>query len=235
MAVKGRISQAEYAALSATVKESYLPDGDTYVLALDGDITTPEHAALIKRELDQLRAELKPIKESNRAARDQFDGKSPEEVEALIAKAATMVEPDGMSQEEFERVMAEKTAAHEAAIAALEKERNEKFAPMDAEIVRLRSEMSLRQIVTASGGNYDLLLPHIRRHTRFSAADPVHGDLTVEVLDPTGAVRLHADGSPVQVSDLLREWQTLSPSLSVAFADPIAARMARNANGNGTH
>lgn len=85
MALKKKLSKADFDKLSAEIKKEYTADGDDYLLDVDGE----EDVGALKRANDRLKLEKKEAKEALKEAQDklaeteEIDNKKKGDVEAL--------------------------------------------------------------------------------------------------------------------------------------------------------
>lgn len=207
MAIKAKISAAEYDKLSDDMKSAYKKDGDNYVLDADG----MDDPAELRRARDR-------EKEAARVAREEADAakKRADEAEAKLSEGETT------------------DARKKGDIAALEKSWKDKAdkieADGNAEADKLRGQMrnllvrdKARELADAISTAPDLILPHIE--SRLSAE--FEGDMPVtRVLD--------VDGKPSAASmdDLRKELVATSKFAPIIKASSASGGGAGNGGGS---
>jgi hypothetical protein len=233
VALKIQIDETEYAALDETTRTLYMEGGEpgSYLL----DVEPSREAAGLKGALTRTRAERNAARQHAAAVReiDADPTEAKRKYDDAIARATTAHEP--MTPAERDAELARLKSAHEAQIEAMRIAHEAAVAPKNVTLTALRLDDALDRAMRAGGvRDTALLMPHLRALVKLES-DPICDDVALTVTDKRGNVRLRPDGSAVTVGELLKEWQTLDPSLSRCFHEPTAWRLATAVtNGNGT-
>ncbi len=198
MALKIKIGQSAYDALSDAVKKEYKKNGDDYQLDVEGY----EDAAEIKRARDAANTER------NEAKRERDEAKA--RAEAAEAKAATLeaknVDIANAIKETETKVTATLTKKHETELA----DRDGKLAKATGSIVNSKRDAQAMAIAERISTAPKLLAPIIAQRLQVDLSDDYVADLKI----------LSADGKATAstIDDLAKEFQTNKEFASVMKA-----------------
>jgi len=133
-----------------------------------------------------------------------------------------------LSKAEFEATMANDAREFEERTAAIRDD--PQLKKLETDLRDLRRTRADAAMAAAAVVAMPLLRPHVLAAVRVK----MNGvEVTLSVVDRHGAVRTRPDGAPLGLGDMLKEMQTLDPSLSRCFAEPVAWHTATPAARNG--
>lgn len=128
-------------------------------------------------------------------------GKTPEEIEALIAAQSEREQTEAEKKGEWDKLKAQMNTAHEAALKA----KDDQISAMRRTLEKHLVDAQATAAIAAEKGVPDLLLPHVQRHVKVVEKD---GEFVVQVVGADGGQRVKGDGSPLGIADLITEMKT---------------------------
>lgn len=155
--------------------------------------------AVLVRSLTNAKRERDGLKgEAASAAAWKKLGKSPDEIEALLAKQAEAEEARALKAGEFDKIKAQIIEKHAG---ELEAERA-KLTKKDRAIERFLVDAAATRAIAEAKGSAGLLLPHVRASVKVVE----EGDeYTVRIVDAKGDPRVNAKGDYLSIADLVAE------------------------------
>lgn len=186
MALKQTLTKAEFEALPDATRELYktgvyVADGDNWKLDAEG----VEDVSGLKSALQKERDAAKAADAARKALEAKFKDVDPEKYAQLLAEAETKENDDLKSKGKIDEIIEK----HNAKLAALKKEYEEKITAKDTELDRVYIDLRLRKVFEDAGVIADRI------------------DDAVELTKPRakrndkGELTLHdQDGSPLDVS-----------------------------------
>lgn len=157
---------------------------------------------------------LKTALRKEREARDALDkkvkaweraGKTPEEIEELIAKAAEAEEEKLRSAGQWDKLKDQMNEKHAKEIKGLK----DQIAAKDNEIGTVKKSLEAHLVdaqataaIAANKGTAKLLLPHVQRHVRVIEKD---GKYVTQVVDEKGDPRVDSKGNPLTIEQFVAE------------------------------
>lgn len=116
-----------------------------------------------------------------------------------IAQIDPAKEADKIANTKFEAAKAQLLEKHGGEISS----RDERIAHLTKTVESLLIDQAATAALAEAKGSVELLLPHVRAHTRVKEAD---GKFTVEVVDKDGNVKIaDAKGAPMDIKGLVAE------------------------------
>lgn len=169
MALKAKLNEDQYKALSADLQKEYKKHGDEYVLDLEGAEDTAalekkrsieaEHRKKAEAKIKELEKEIAKIRDDAEAERDT-ESKKKGDIEALTKS--------------WEQKLAKKEAELKAELDRRDKALQELL--VDREAMSIASSLAIE-------GSAEILLPHLKSRLR---AEIVDGKPTTKVVDEAG-------------------------------------------------
>ena len=175
MALKPKISKDEHGKLSADLKALYTPEGDDYVLEIDG-YTANEDIGELSRAKARLKAERDEASEELTALKEKVKN---------LEAAAGAPEPDPKETDvkviskSYEDKLAEQTKAHKAEMAAL----NKSLAATQKAIADNLMNTTAEKIAGEISNSPNLILPHVLNRL---VVDTDGDTPVIKVLDKNG-------------------------------------------------
>lgn len=146
-----------------------------------------------------LEKERKAARDAERAAAQWKKlGKSPDEIEQLLAAQAKLEEEKAEKAGEWNKLRAQMNEKHEAALKA----EAEKASRMRTTLERYLVDAAATSAIAAAKGVPELLLPHVQRHVKVVEED---GDYVARVVDAKGDPRVNSKGEHMTISELVAE------------------------------
>lgn len=138
----------------------------------------------------------------------KFKDLDPDKAREALAKLEefTQIDPakeaDKIANTKFEAAKAQLLEKHTSETTAL----NERVAHLTKTVEGLLIDAAATQALAEAKGSVDLLLPHVRAHTRVKEVD---GKFTVEVVDKDGNVKIaDAKGTPMDIAGFVAEMKS---------------------------
>jgi len=135
-------------------------------------------------------------------------GKSPEEIEALIAKATDDETKDAERKGEWDKLKQQMNDRHAAELAKLQKtiaEKDEANKTLRQQIENHLIDAQATSAIAENKGVPQLLLPHVRKHVKVEEVD---GELKIVVTDGKGGARVNGKGEPLTVAELVADMRS---------------------------
>lgn len=149
-----------------------------------------------------------------------------EELEEL-KKLDPNKEADKIATSKVEAAKAQLLEKHTSEI----KERDERNAVLQREVERLLIDAAATSALAEAKGSVELLLPHVRAHTRVKEVEG--GKFTVEVVDKDGNAKIaDAKGTPMDIKGLVAEMRQ-SDAFGRAFEGSGQSGSGSNGSGSG--
>jgi multidrug efflux pump subunit AcrA (membrane-fusion protein) len=158
----------------------------------------------------QIKADLRKANKEAADRRRELEawkksGKSPEEIEELIAAAARLEEEKLKGAGDWDKLKAQMNEKHEQALRA----KDAVIATKDAEVSAMRKSLERHLIkaqataeIAANKGEPELLLPVVER---FMRVNEDNGNYSTQIVDEKGDPRVDAKGNPLSLSALMTE------------------------------
>ena len=175
--------------LDDTVKPLYQQKDGKFVLDVEGIEDTSALKGALQKERKAAETASKMVK------RWEQLGKSPDEIEELLAQQAKDDEDKAAKAGEWDKLRAQMNEKHQTEL----RQKDESLVVMRR---RLEGELIDSRAVAAiasAKGIPDLLLPHVQRHVK------VDENYNVVVVDAKGDPRVNGKGEPLTISDLVSE------------------------------
>lgn len=190
MALKLTVDSLE--AVDEPLRGFYEQDGDKFKLKVDG----VDDASGLKSALEK---ERKAARDAERAAAQWKKlGKSPDEIEQLLAAQAKLEEEKAEKAGEWNKLRAQMNEKHEAALKA----KADEASKMRTTLERYLVDAAATSAIAAAKGVPELLLPHVQRHVKVVEED---GDYVARVVDAKGDPRVNSKGEHMTISELVAE------------------------------
>lgn len=155
-----------------------------------------EDTSGLKSALDKERKAARTAAASE--ARWKALGKTPEEIEDLLAAQALAEEEKAKGAGEWDKLKAQMNTQHEAALKA----ESEKTGKMRTALERYLIDAKATSAIAAAKGVPELLLPHVQRQMRVVEED---GEFAARVVTAKGDPRIDDKGEPFTVEALIDE------------------------------
>jgi hypothetical protein len=134
-------------------------------------------------------------------------GKTPEEIEELVAAAAQADEDKLKNAGEWDKLRLQMNEKHELALKA----KDVVIAAKDGEVGSMRKTLERHLVdaqataaIAAEKGVPTLLLPHVQKHIKV-IRDEASDEYSVKVVDTKGDPRVNAKGDPLTVQEFVAE------------------------------
>lgn len=180
------------------VRGLYEKDGDKFRLKVEG-LPEVEDTSGLKTALSKERKAAEAAAKAVKAW--QKLGKTPDEIEELLAERAKAEEDRAKSAGEWDKL---KASLNEQHAKALEEERG-RVSAMRSTLEKYLINAQAVSAIAAEKGIPELLLPHVQRFTRVVEQD---GEYAVQIVDAKGDPRINAKGEPLTISDLIQEMKS---------------------------
>lgn len=207
MALKLKITKLEDVAEG--LRSMYKPDGDAFVLDVDGIEDNSGLKSALEKERTNARDAVK------QAAAWKALGKTPEEIQALV-EAQAQAERDKLTKAgEWDKLAKQMTDAHALEIT----KQGETAKGYRAQLERHLVDAAAVSALAAAKGNAELLLPHVKARTKVVEEN---GEFVLRVVDAKGDPRVNTKGEFLSMSDLVGEMRG-SDVYAPAFLAPGAS------------
>lgn len=176
-------------AVDEPLRALYEQDGEKFKLKVEGI----EPVDGLKSALDKERRAAREAEKS--AARWKALGKTPEEIEELVAAQEQAELAKAEKAGEWDKLRAQMNEKHDAALKSKDETITAMRARLNAELVDAKAVAA----IAAAKGVPELLLPHVQRHVK------VDDEFNVHVVDAKGDPRVNEKGEPLSIADLVTE------------------------------
>lgn len=185
-----------------------------------------------------IKADLRKANKEAAERRKQLEawarlGKTPEEIEELVAAAAQAEEEKLKGAGEWDKLKGQMNDAHKKALDA----KDAAIAAKDAEVMAMRKSLE-RHLITAQAtaeiaaakGKPKLLLPHVESQMKVIEED---GKFITKIVDAKGDPRVNGKGDPLSLTELLAEMRKMEDYGTAFEGAGAAGGGAPPNNGNG--
>lgn len=188
-----------------------------------------EHA---KRERDEARKKAASV--------DRWEklGRSPEEIETLLAKEAEAEETRARKRGDWDTYKLQMAEEHKKNVEKLVAEHSRIAGEKDERLAKMQGTLESRLIdaeaasaIAEAKGAVGLLLPHVKQHSRLVEQD---GEFVPVVVNSKGEPRVNAKGEHLTIKDLvaeMRESDTFARAFDGSGAGGGGASPNRSAGG----
>lgn len=187
MALKLTVDSVE--GLDDATKALYQQKDGKFVLDVDGIEDTSALKGALQKERKAAETAAKQVK------RYEALGKTPEEIEELLAAHAKAEEKKATDAGEWDKLRAQMNEKHQVEL----RQKDETLAQMRQRLQGELIDSRAVAAIAAAKGIPDLLLPHVQRHVK------VDDNYNVVVVDAKGDPRVNGKGEPLSISDLVSE------------------------------
>lgn len=177
----------------------YVEKDGKFVLDVDGVEDTSGLKSALQKERLAREAKDKQVRAWERL------GRSPEEIESLIAEQDKIAEERSKAEEEkaakageWDKLKAQMNDKHQTEL----KSKDDSISNMRKSLEKHLVDAAATSAIAAEKGVADLLLPHVQRHVKVVEED---GEFVVKVVDAKGDPRVNGKGDPLTISDLVKE------------------------------
>lgn len=192
MSLKLKLDKAEWEGLDEGIRGLYEEKDGAFQLAVDG----LEDTSGLKSALEKERADRAKYEKSSRAW-EKF-GKTPEQIQELIDKAAEDERKRLESKGEWDKLKEQLTQQHAAALAEKDKTIDEKDHAIEEFLIDSRAT----DAIAKNDGNVTLLLPHVKSRVRVAQNE---GKYSVQVLAEDGKTPLiDGKGNLITIEDFVK-------------------------------
>lgn len=202
--------------LPEPVRALYKPEGDKFRLDLDGY----EDPSGLKSALDK---ERRAARDSSReVAAWKALGKTPEDIQALLAAQAEAERDKLTKAGDFDKLKAQMNEQHQTELAKREEGAKKLREQLETHLVDAQAATALA--AAGAEGGPELLMPHVKARVRVIEDN---GKFVVRVVDAEGNPRVDSKGNFLGISDLVSEMRQLP-----AFAPCFPRAQGSNAPGS---
>jgi len=192
MALKLKVTKAEYDSLDEGIRGLYEEKDGSYQLAVDGIEDTSGLKSALEKER-KARADFEKM-----AKQYQGLGMTPEEITELV-KAREEAECGNLEKKgEWDKLKAQLLESHKKEITALEEAVQKMKATLESYLV----DASATEAIAAAKGVPQLLLPHVKASVKVVEEE---GKYHVRVVDKDGSPRMNSKGEYLGIKDLVAE------------------------------
>jgi len=192
MALKLKVTKAEYDSLDEGIRGLYEEKDGGYQLAVDGIEDTSGLKSALEKER-KARADFEKM-----AKQYQGLGMTPEEITELV-KAREEAERGNLEKKgEWDKLKAQLLESHKKEITALEEAVQKMKATLESYLV----DASATEAIAAAKGVPQLLLPHVKASVKVVEEE---GKYHVRVVDKDGSPRMNSKGEYLGIKDLVAE------------------------------
>jgi len=177
----------------------YVEKDGKFVLDVDGIEDTSGLKSALQKERSAREAKDKQVRAWERL------GKSPEDIENLIAEQDKIAEERAKAEEEkaakageWDKLKAQMNDKHQVELKA----KDDSISSMRKALEKHLVDAAATSAIAAEKGVSDLLLPHVQKHVKVVEED---GEFVVKVVDAKGDPRVNGKGDPLTISDLVKE------------------------------
>ena len=192
MALKLKVTKAEYDSLDEGIRGLYEEKDGSYQLAVDGIEDTSGLKSALEKER-KARADFEKM-----AKQYQGLGKSPEEIAELVKKHEESEREKLENKGEWDKLKAQLLESHKKELAA----RDEAVQKMKATLESYLVDASATEAIAAARGVPQLLLPHVKASVKVVEEE---GKYHVRVVDKDGSPRMNSKGEYLSIKDLVAE------------------------------
>lgn len=196
-------------AIPEAQRSLYTQDGDKFRLDLDGY----EDPVGLKSALDKERGEKRDA--VKQAAAWKALGKTPEEIQELLAAQAQADRDKLTKAGEWDKLRNQMTEQHQTELA----KREEATKALRGQLEKHLVDAAGVAAIAAAKGSAELLLPHVKSRVKVIEEN---GEFAVRVVDAAGNPRVNGKGEFLSMSDLVGEMRQ-SDVFAPAFAAPNAS------------
>lgn len=186
MALKARITKAEFDALGEAIRKEYKADGEAYVIdVVPTDGWNLENISGLTSTLSKIKAELKTAKETLAAFDNDGDPIDPKDALKALKRVKELeaLDPKKLAEEQVKSALEQARAEFEKASAPVKK----RAEALETKLRTVLIDQQATAALAAKGGNVKLLLPLLRGQLKIVEED---GDFRVKVLGADGNPRI---------------------------------------------
>ncbi len=193
MALKLKVTKAEFDSLDEGIRGLYEEKDGGYMLAVDGI----EDVSGLKGALAKERADRE--KYAKQVKGWETLGKTPEEISELLVKLEEDEKKKLESKGEYDKLVAQINERHQKTISEKDKELEAMSRTLEKHLI----DAAVISAISEEGGNAKLLLPHVKERVKVVKGDD--GDYSVNVLLPDKSAPLVGnDGKPLSISAFVK-------------------------------
>ena len=175
--------------LDDATKALYQQKDGKFVLDVEGVEDTSALKGALQKERKAAETASKMVK------RWESLGKTPDEIEELLAAQQKADEEKATKAGEWDKLRAQMNEKHQSDL----RQKDETLAQMRKRLEGELIDSRAVSAIAAAKGIPDLLLPHVQRHVK------VDENYNVVVVDAKGDPRVNGKGEPLTISDLVSE------------------------------
>jgi hypothetical protein len=192
MALKLKITKAEWEGLEEGIQKLYEEKNGEYVLSVEGVEDTTGLKNALQKERNEREKFAKQVKAWETL------GKTPEEISELLAKLDADEAKKAEKAGEWEKVKAQLLDSHKK---ELEK-KDGVIAKMQQSLESYLVDANATAAIAELKGAPMLLLPHVKASVKVIEND---GRYMVQVVDTAGTPRVNSKGDPLTIKELVEE------------------------------
>ena len=192
MALKLKVTKAEYDSLDEGIRGLYEEKDGSYQLAVDGIEDTGGLKSALEKERKS-RADFEKLTKQYQGL-----GKSPEEIAELLKKQEETEREKLENKGEWEKLKAQLLESHKKELTAQEETVQKMKAALESYLV----DASATEAIASAKGIPQLLLPHVKSAVKVVEED---GKYHVRIVDKDGSPRMNSKGEYIGIKDLVSE------------------------------
>ncbi|WP_302806422.1 hypothetical protein [Cloacibacillus porcorum] len=204
MSLKFRITKAEWDGLDEGIRKLYGEKDGNYQLTVDGLDDAAELKVALNKERQRASEFEKIVKQWNGT------GKKPEEVVEMLRKAAEEEEQRKKDKGEYESIITQLKESKSKELALKDEALKTMRQTLDSYLI----DAEATRVLSESGGNATLLLPHVKKATQVVEDK---GAYAVRVIGSDGNPRVNSKGEYLGIKELVEEMKE-NESFQCAFA-----------------